>query len=216
MEEKNSFWKTEKGKAAIKLGLWMIFIIILIVVVLFSEKNEVDNTFDDMPEDNNDTPEVVYDFENYNDMQERLIQGNYEYIYTITTESNKYIYSGSKADGKEMGFREDGTSVIKYYVDSNGTYQINLDNAVPLSNLYPNFDSSYLDLPKLFDNLSEILYSVDKREEKRVITYDKEGYQVVVNTDLENITSILITVDTTTYELEFTKIGECATIDFSV
>ena len=50
---------------------------------------------------------------------------------------------------------------------------------------------------------------------RELITYDKEGYQVTVITDTENITNITITVDTTTYDLEFTKIGECATIVFT-
>ena len=60
------------------------------------------------------------------------------------------------------------------------------------------------------------MYSVTKNGDMRTIIYDKEGYQVTVLTDTENITNITITVDTTTYELEFTKIGECATINFVV
>ena len=33
MENDNNFWQTERGKALIKLGAWMIFIIALIVFV---------------------------------------------------------------------------------------------------------------------------------------------------------------------------------------
>ena len=36
MENKNTFWQSERGKAIIKLGLWMIFIVILIAVVICS------------------------------------------------------------------------------------------------------------------------------------------------------------------------------------
>ena len=90
-----------------------------------------------------------------------------------------------------------------------------MDNRELITDLYSNFDASYLNLSMLFDNLSEYLYSVEKNTDTRTITYDKEGYQVTVITDTENITNITITVDTTTYDLEFTKIGECATIVFT-
>ena len=45
--ENNNFWQTERGKALIKLGAWMIFIIALIVFVLVSERNADDNILDD-------------------------------------------------------------------------------------------------------------------------------------------------------------------------
>ena len=67
----------------------------------------------------------------------------------------------------------------------------------------------------LFENLNEYLYSVDKNNDSRTITYDKEGYQVTVLTDKSNIKSIKVVADTTTYELEFMEIGECEDIDFT-
>ena len=42
MENKNTFWQSERGKAIIKLGLWMIFISILIAVVIFSDNSSED------------------------------------------------------------------------------------------------------------------------------------------------------------------------------
>ena len=217
MDNKNSFWQSEKGKAAIKLGLWMIFIFVLIAIVIFSERNNSNNVINDTPNNENEEVETpTYEFENYNDMQDKLLKNNYGYVYTITTSDSKYIYTGIKDGIKELGFKEDATGVIKYFVDDTGTYQVNLDNTTLIDTLYQNVDSSYLDIALVFDNLSEFLYSVTKNGDMRTIIYDKEGYQVTVLTDTENITNITITVDTTTYELEFTKIGECATINFVV
>lgn len=217
MDNKNSFWQSEKGKAAIKLGLWMIFIFVLIAIVIFSERDNSNNVINDTPNNENEEVETpTYEFENYNDMQDKLLKNNYGYVYTITTSDSKYIYTGIKDGTKELGFKEDATGVIKYFVDDTGTYQVNLDNTTLIDTLYQNVDSSYLDIALVFDNLSEFLYSVTKNGDMRTIIYDKEGYQVTVLTDTENITNITITVDTTTYELEFTKIGECATIDFAV
>ena len=211
----NSFWQTEKGKATIKLVLWMIFIIILIIIVLVSERDSIN-----LPVENNQTPtdEVEtenYDFTNYNDMLNDLLLGNFEYTYTITSENSKYIYTGWKNESKEIGFKEDATGVIKYFIDSTGTYKVNLDTIEIIDYLYNGIDTSYLDLELLFENLSEYLYSIEKNEDMRTINYDKEGYQVIVTTNIENITNITITTDTATYDLEFTNIGECATIDFN-
>lgn len=217
MDNKNSFWQSEKGKATIKLGLWMIFIFVLIAIVIFSERDNSNNVINDTPNNENEEVETpTYEFENYNDMQDKLLKNNYGYVYTITTSDSKYIYTGIKDGTKELGFKEDATGVIKYFVDDTGTYQVNLDNTTLIDTLYQNVDSSYLDIALVFDNLSEFLYSVTKNGDMRTIIYDKEGYQVTVLTDTENITNITITVDTTTYELEFTKIGECATINFVV
>ena len=91
-----------------------------------------------------------------------------------------------------------------------------MDTLEVMDNLYNGIDYNYLDLELLFGNLSEFLYSVTKNEDMRTITYDKSGYGVVVTTNTSDITNITITTDTTSYDLDFTKIGECATIDFSV
>lgn len=213
MDNKNTFWQSERGKAIIKLGLWMIFIVILIAVVIFSDTRSNDIELPPAEETPN-TETENYEFVNYNDMIDKLLLNNYEYTYTITTLDNRYIYTGWKNNNQELGFKEDASGIIKYFIDETGNYRINLDNRELITDLYSNFDASYLNLSMLFDNLSEYLYSVEKNADVRTITYDKEGYQVTVITDTENITNINITVDTTTYDLEFTKIGECATIVF--
>lgn len=211
----NNFWQTEKGKATIKLGLWMVFIAILIVVVLVSERDSIN-----LPVEDDSTPSETetenYEFVNYSDMLDKLLLGNYEYSYTITNETGKYIYTGWKNENKEIGFKEDSTGVIKYYIDDSGTYKVNMDTLEVIDYLYNGVDTSYLDLELLFGNLNEFLYSVTKNEDMRTITYDKSGYQVEVMTDTRDITNITITTDTTTYDLNFTKIGECDTIDSNV
>ena len=214
MDNKNTFWQSERGKAIIKLGLWMIFIVILIAVVIFSDTRSNDIELPPAEETPN-TETENYEFVNYNDMIDKLLLNNYEYTYTITTLDNRYIYTGWKNNNQELGFKEDTIGIIKYFIDNTGSYRINLDNRELITDLYSNFDASYLNLSMLFDNLSEYLYSVEKNTDTRTITYDKEGYQVKVITNTDNITNITIVVDTTTYDLEFTKIGECATIVFT-
>ena len=64
----------------------------------------------------------------------------------------------------------------------------------------------------IFENLKEYLYNITKNESTREINYNKEGYKVVVKTDLKNITNITIENENKTYELQFTNVGKCDNI----
>lgn len=218
MNTNNGFWQTDRGKALIKLLLWMVFIVILIVLVIVSERNANSEILDvDKPENNvTDTPSEPenVEYEAYNTMITNLLANNYEYEYLITTATDSTILTGFKNPDKEIGFKETSSGITKYFIDSTGTYELNMNTYSIIDNLYSEFDSSYLNLELLFNNLSEYLYNTEENVGIRTITYDKDGFQVTVTTDTKNITNVLVMTDTTTYDLNFKNIGECATIDF--
>lgn len=218
MNTNNGFWQTDRGKALIKLLLWMVFIIILIVLAIVSERNGNSEILDvDKPENNaTDTPSEPenVEYEAYNTMITNLLANNYEYEYLITTATDSIILTGFKNPDKEIGFKETSSGITKYFIDSTGTYELNMNTYSIIDNLYSEFDSSYLNLELLFNNLSEYLYNAEENVGIRTITYDKDGFQVTVTTDTKNITNVLVMTDTTTYDLNFKNIGECATIDF--
>ena len=218
MNTNNGFWQTDRGKALIKLLLWMVFIVILIVLVIASERNANSEILDvDKPENNvTDTPSEPenVEYEAYNTMITNLLANNYEYEYLITTATDSIILTGFKNPDKEIGFKETSSGITKYFIDSTGTYELNMNTSSIIDNLYSEFDSSYLNLELLFNNLSEYLYNTEENVGIRTITYDKDGFQVTVTTDTKNITNVLVMTNTTTYDLNFKNIGECATIDF--
>lgn len=218
MNTNNGFWQTDRGKALIKLLLWMVFIIILIVLAIVSERNGNSEILDvDKPGNNaTDTPSEPenVEYEAYNTMITNLLANNYEYEYLITTATDSIILTGFKNPDKEIGFKETSSGITKYFIDSTGTYELNMNTSSIIDNLYSEFDSSYLNLELLFNNLSEYLYNTEENVGIRTITYDKDGFQVTVTTDTKNITNVLVMTDTTTYDLNFKNIGECATIDF--
>ncbi len=220
MDKKNTFWQTERGKAAIKLILWAIFIVILIVIVLFSERDTIREQFNNSGEDNTtvETPEPAEeeDFLSFTTMQENLLNNNYEYIYTISNSLGTYIYTGIKNPDKEMGYREDSNGIIKYFIMDDVTYRVNLDTTEVITDLYLNVDASYLNLEVLFANLSEYLYTTNTNQDIRTITYNKEGYQVIITTNTSMITNITIMVDDTTYDLDYYLVGESRLIDFTL
>ena len=218
MNTNNGFWQTDRDKALIKLLLWMVFIVILIVLVIVSERNANSEILDvDKPENNvTDTPSEPenVEYEAYNTMITNLLANNYEYEYLITTATDSIILTGFKNPDKEIGFKETSSGITKYFIDSTGTYELNMNTSSIIDNLYSEFDSSYLNLELLFNNLNEYLYNTEENVGIRTITYDKDGFQVTVTTDTKNITNVLVMTDTTTYDLNFKNIGECATIDF--
>lgn len=218
MNTNNGFWQTDRGKALIKLLLWMVFIVILIVLAIVSERNGNSEILDvDKPENNaTDTPSEPenVEYEAYNTMITNLLANNYEYEYLITTATDSIILTGFKNPDKEIGFKETSSGITKYFIDSTGTYELNMNTSSIIDNLYSEFDSSYLNVELLFNNLSEYLYNTEENVGIRTITYDKDGFQVTVTTDTKNITNVLVMTDTTTYDLNFKNIGECATIDF--
>lgn len=218
MNTNNGFWQTDRGKALIKLLLWMVFIVILIVLAIVSERNGNSEILDvDKPENNaTDTPSEPenIEYEAYNTMITNLLANNYEYEYLITTATDSIILTGFKNPDKEIGFKETSSGITKYFIDSTGTYELNMNTYSIIDNLYSEFDSSYLNLELLFNNLNEYLYNTEENVGIRTITYDKDGFQVTVTTDTKNITNVLVMTDTTTYDLNFKNIGECATIDF--
>ena len=209
MESNNSFWKTERGKALIKLIAWFIFIAFLIVFVLFSDK-KYSNVVDEANNSNENNSEETYTFVLFKDMITKLLEGNYEYSFNIVNNATTYVFNGIQCNNISLGYKETSDGIIKYYVDENNTYQVILDELLPITNLYEGIDINYLDLDMLFNNLNEYLYTVEKNNATRTITYNKEGYQVVVMTDLKNITNINITSDIGVYNLDFRMIDTCS------
>ena len=201
--EKNSFWQTERGKSLIKLGLWLIFIL---AIIIFAYTNKNDETV------NNENKEIeekeTYEFKKYDEMIDSLLNSNYEFNYDIVIDDNNYLFNGTKCNNEVLGYKESNMGIVKYYISDN-TYQVILKDLVPIENLYENIDTNYLDLNILFNNLNEYLYNIEKNEDTRVITYKKEGYQVEVTTNLDNVTNINIVVDNNTYNLSYNVVDTC-------
>lgn len=207
--ENNNFWSTDRGKATGKFFAWMIFVIILVILFARQNVNESKVT------DDNTIKEETKNFENYADMQKELLSSSYEYKYKITNNENTVIYEGALCNGVDSGYKETSEGIIKYKKENNEVRKIVLEEETVIDDLYEGIDSSFINLDSLFTNLEEYLYNVTKNDQTREIKYNKVGYSVLVNTDLEHITKITIINDTASYELEFTNIGKCANISLN-
>ena len=212
--QENNFWQTDRGKALIKLLLWILFIVIVLGAFIMQEKDNIDDY--QMPSNevtNEESQEDDNNFKKYSDMQEELLNNNYLYKYIITNSEEKIVFSGIKNGTNETGYKETKAGIIKYQIVDGIVSQINMDEITNIDNLYENIDRNYLDISLLFNNLSEYLYSTEKEDSKRTITYDKDGYKVSVITNLESIEKIEITVDEWIYELNFYNVNNISKIN---
>lgn len=208
MESKNTFFETKEGKATIKFAAWMIFIVILIIVFAINGNNEQKND----TKENNNVKEEISSFKNYEEMVSDLLKSCYNYNFKVTSLENIVIYNGTISNNEDIGYKETSEEIIKYAIIDGITSRIVLDKTTEITNLYDEEDKAFLNIENLFNNLKNYLYSVNKNETKREINYNKDGYQVLVKTNLENITEILITNATKTYELQFTNVSICDNI----
>lgn len=212
--QENNFWQTDRGKALTKLLLWVVFIVIVLGAFIMQEKDNIDDY--QMPSNEvTDEENQVNDnnFKKYSDMQDELLNNNYLYKYIITNSEEKIVFSGIKNGTNETGYKETKAGIIKYQIVDGIVSQINMDEITNIDNLYENIDRNYLDISLLFNNLSEYLYSTEKKDSKRTITYDKDGYKVSVITNLESIEKIEIAVDEWIYELNFYNVNNISKIN---
>ena len=193
--------KTE-NKNAIQLLIWIFFIVIIFVMF------KITNKPDKKEEKEENTPVFV----NYKDMEINLLNSGYDYKYTITSDTQKEIYEGTMCNDIDIGYKETIDSITKYKIKNGKITKILLDNEEEIPSIYDDSED-FLNLNTLFTNLKEYPYNIEKNNNERLISYKKDGYQVLVKTNLEYITNITITTTTNNYNLEFTNVGKCVKID---
>jgi len=193
--------KTE-NKNAIQLLIWIFFIVIIFVMF------KITNKTDKKEEKEENTPVFV----NYKDMEINLLNSGYDYKYTITSDTQKEIYEGTMCNDIDIGYKETIDSITKYKIKNGKITKVLLDNEEEIPSIYDDSED-FLNLNTLFANLKEYPYNIEKNNNERLISYKKDGYQVLVKTNLEYITNITITTTTNNYNLEFTNVGKCVKID---
>lgn len=191
-----------ENKNAIQLLIWIFFIVIIFVMF------KITNKTDKKEEKEENTPVFV----NYKDMEINLLNNGYDYKYTITSDTQKEIYEGTMCNDIDIGYKETIDSITKYKIKNGKITKVLLDNEEEIPSIYDDSED-FLNLSTLFTNLKEYPYNIEKNNNERTISYKKDGYQVLVKTNLEYITNITITTATNNYNLEFTNVGKCVKID---
>jgi hypothetical protein len=213
--------KTNKGKAILRLIKWCIFFVILFIFLaiasLMSPKNtsikkpnnEINKPQEEIPKDN--WNEETLTIETINEYQEKL-NNDYDYKYEISINKEKYIFSGTKTNNINKGYKESNTGIIKYSIDSTGTYMETTTEKTLINNLYEGIEENYLNPIYILNIIKELEITRDKECDCIEPVYKANDSKNIyrITTSNQNITGIDITAldFSYIYNLDFKNIIE--------
>lgn len=196
--------KTNKGKAILRLIKWCIFFVILFIFLaiasLMSPKNtsikkpnnEINKPQEEIPKDN--WNEETLTIETINEYQEKL-NNDYDYKYEISINKEKYIFSGTKTNNINKGYKESNTGIIKYSIDSTGTYMETTTEKTLINNLYEGIEENYLNPIYILNIIKELEITRDREYDCIEPVYKANDSKNIyrITTSNQNITGIDIT-----------------------
>ncbi len=188
-------WENKRYHALICLGLWLIFFLFVFLIVVIPYNNTLKN----LPK-NNETENVT----TFMDMKEKLLNSDYDYKYVVNTSLGKTVFTGNKTKEKDTGYKENSEGLIKYEIDNEGIFQINMDEKVPLENLYLDLNEDYLNIQKIYDLTKDLIENVN--EDENEISYENRNIEIIFKINEQNILSINIKDNNDDYLLEFDNI----------
>lgn len=204
---KNSGNDNTQITAVVKLGLWLIFIAILLIISHFGGgQNNTNNKL------NNDiSNEEQKDVVSYEQKLNDLVN-NYEYTYEVKVDNDVYVYIGSKltADNgiKESGYvSKNNEKLYNYFLENGYVYQVNNGGLDKVESIYlQNINVNYFDMNKLKEEIQGKSYVVDTNDSNKKI-YSLDNKQIIIYEDDLAIKKIEIIVGETYYKLNINKIG---------
>ena len=188
-------WENKRYHALICLGLWLIFFLFVFLIVVIPYNNTLKN----LPK-NNETENVT----TFMDMKEKLLNSDYDYKYVVNTSLGKTVFTGNKTKEKDTGYKENSEGLIKYEINNEGIFQINMDEKVPLENLYLDLNEDYLNIQKIYDLTQNLIENI--HEEQNEISYENGNIEIIFKINEQNILSINIKDNNDDYLLEFDNI----------
>lgn len=194
---KNEFLQSKEGNAFVKLVLWLIFIGFLFFAFAFQKNDNTSKV--------KDNKEETKTFKNVEKMENDLLQKSLNYEYVINENETTTIYNGMKCNDKEIWYKETSEGITKYLKESGKIYKVTLNEKEESS-------EEENDLGKLFDILKGFNFNETINGNIRNIEYNLDTIKVVIKTNLDNITSIMVIKDNVHYEMQFTNIGFCDNI----
>ncbi len=191
------FWQSTRGKAIIKLSIWVIFILIVFLIGSLNSKpvskpqeNTNDNETNEDATDKEEIPTDILDLSNK----------DYEYAYKITLQEQDYYIHGQVNQDGEFGYKETQTGTIKYEKIDNMVYQVNLEEKTEITNFYEGLNAEFLDYPALSTILSE--YNCHSE----VCNFSYNNYLIEINKLTNDSFKINISNDLEKYELTYQNI----------
>ncbi len=190
-------WYNKRTHAMMVLGVYFVFIAILLLIINIAPKTEKK-----VPT-NNQREQITI-----TDLQTSLINSDYNFTYEITQNGNKTLFKGLSKNNQVEGYKETNTEIIKYEIIDDISYKV-LGEDKSEYNIYENVNADYLDLAYIY-NLTLPLTSVNiingeikTFEYKDVNIKDERKINIVISSKNNLITNINIKDDVNEYNLSF-------------
>ncbi len=194
-------WQDPKGKAILKFGIYGIFFLLMIFVILLMN---VFTSYEKQYEKTPQTQEETITFLPFEQMWEKLSL-NCKYYYEVKKIENQeqIIYQGEIKDQIDTGYRESKLGIIHYKVENEKTMQIILDTEEEIDNLYEEPDEQFLNLKNLETFINTIHYSEKDSGKLKTRTIETNDKKITIHMSPTDITSIQITTQEKEYRLHF-------------
>ena len=204
-EEKVSKWSLIKYnyqnnppfKALIKLLGYFVFFIVIISVVAIGN----DSVQDSKPQYKESTTNKINE-KNYHDMLEDLRTTTKSINYEITIGDNKYLLTENITDSEVTGLLENKDNIIKFSIKDNIIYEIKLNEYIPNSEIFANFNGTYINIISLIDLISANKATKMLENDCVVYNYVIDENTFAVTTKDSVITNIVINSEGTIYDIK--------------
>ena len=201
-------WNNRRLRSLIFLIFWVIFIVFLFVKYAIpyekSLANQTNNTTLEKEEETGETEITFLDLKN------SLLRYNFEYIYTVTTPTEKIIYKGTMLANETIGYKESSMGIEKYYINGMQIYKDVLGERVLQADKNTDVYNGYLSVDKIMDLLTGQNYNYSDNQ------YDFQINEVYVKISVaeDNISKIEILNGNDNYLLEFSSVNEINSLNY--
>lgn len=187
------FWNNVKGRSAVLLLIWLIFIAIILALINSNASN------------NNDTSEMVNESIEFPSINEYFNNksSNYSYnisIYNISDETYTY-FNGEVNDGTNIGIKKQDNKETNYLIKDNVVYNA-LTNK-EMDNLYEDYLTEFFNLQNIYDFIKDKTPVTSTDNDIKIYEYDEtynnQSISFIIKTSINEVTYIEYTYNNYKY-----------------
>lgn len=196
-------WKNPRKRAAIKLGFYFIFFVILFCLANISNAlKNIDNTVNN--KNNNVVDKEKQDNKRYSEKQNKLLNSKHNINYIIKINDIEYKINGMLNNNIIDGYLESNDGIKKINIENDTIYEI-INNEKNILNSV--IDTKYISINYIISTIKLENSVILKKDENKNYKYDiyKDGNNLLINvfTNSESIYKIEINVGNEEYQLNF-------------
>ena len=195
VKKTRAFLDVPKNKALVKLGLYAIMFLLIFILARISSFDKDDNK--------KDLKEKIV----YSTVLDNTRNKSADIEYIISSGEQKYVIDGELKDNTLKGYIEKSDEIKKIIIKENELYIINNSTEEFSEDLNKKLVVFFLIPNNIFELIDNNHAYIEKKEDINIYTYNttynEEEYEIKITANYDYITNIIISNDSTTYDLSF-------------